>query len=30
LWRQNVNPLFLGGARKVLITPLGEIIPAND
>jgi hypothetical protein len=30
LWSPTVGPLFLGGARKVLITPLGEVIPAND
>jgi hypothetical protein len=30
LWSPSVNPLFRSGARKVLITPLGEVIPAND
>jgi hypothetical protein len=30
LWCPSVNPLFRGGARKVLVTPLGDIIPAND
>lgn len=30
MWRPSVNSLFSGGARKVLITPLGELVPAND
>jgi CRISPR-associated endonuclease Csn1 len=30
LWSPSVNPLFRGGARKVLVTTLGEIISAND
>jgi hypothetical protein len=31
LWSPTVGPLFLSnGARKVLVTYLGELIPAND
>jgi len=30
MWSPHVNPLFRGGARKVLVTPLGEVISAND
>ncbi len=30
LWSPTVGSLFQGGARKVLVTHLGEVIPAND
>ncbi len=31
LWRSNIGPLFRDArARKVLVTHLGEVIPAND
>jgi hypothetical protein len=30
LWKPTVNSLFQSGARKVLVTHLGEVIAAND
>jgi CRISPR-associated endonuclease Csn1 len=30
IWGPAVNPLFLKRARKVVVTHLGEVIPAND
>jgi CRISPR-associated endonuclease Csn1 len=30
LWRPTIASIFSGGARKVLITHLGEVLPAND
>jgi hypothetical protein len=30
LWSPTVNTLFSQGARKVQVTHLGEVVPAND
>jgi CRISPR-associated endonuclease Csn1 len=30
LWSPSIGPLFLNGARKVLVNHLGEAIPCND